>query len=354
MVVQVILNILLALIVYIVWVKLRRPPKDDPRLSRGLQLLQAKISVLEDLSDKTEVQVEQLHALMEKKIKQVQKVLSDADFKMQEISVSLNKTKEVAQIFQEEIPHDEIVRRQNTVKYVKAAKMANSGSSVEEISEVIDLPVSELELIAKLNKDNLVFDDESLPEWAKEVEQMEHQEESSVESDFSQALSTSHEDYSSLKKLGEEFRKACDDYDIESKKIEEPSQIVETMKSVSQRVSTVSHGLADSLASKVQKSIDSLGTGIEKLEEQAKKHNPIHLSKEKNDEKPLEKKEEVLEEVSPMDNTVEALRKMQKNRRLTLQQDSNSSMAANTDKRVSLTIDPKLNEKSVDINKTLG
>ena len=35
----------------VVAIRLRRPPKDDPRLSRGRQLLQSNITVLGDLSD---------------------------------------------------------------------------------------------------------------------------------------------------------------------------------------------------------------------------------------------------------------------------------------------------------------
>ena len=44
------------------WVKLFKRKQDDPRMSRGLQLLQSKIAVLEDLSDRTELQVKQLAA----------------------------------------------------------------------------------------------------------------------------------------------------------------------------------------------------------------------------------------------------------------------------------------------------
>jgi len=54
---QVVFDFLALAGVVAVWIKITRPSKDDPRLSRGLQLLQTKISVLEDLSDRTETQV---------------------------------------------------------------------------------------------------------------------------------------------------------------------------------------------------------------------------------------------------------------------------------------------------------
>ena len=52
--IQLVFDILLAVGLFIVVMRVSRQPKDDPRLSRGLQLLQAKIAVLEDLSDRTE------------------------------------------------------------------------------------------------------------------------------------------------------------------------------------------------------------------------------------------------------------------------------------------------------------
>ena len=277
MIVQVVFNILIALFVYVFWVKLRKPPKDDPRLSRGLQLLQSKISVLEDLSDKTEVQVEQLNALMEKKIKQVQETLEEADAKMRLVEESIQRNKEVSKIFQEQIPHDEIVKRQNTIKYIKAAKMANSGSSVEEIVEVVDLPLSEIELIAKLNKDNLVFDDDSLPEWAKEETSVINEDDWQLADkdfrnpDLSNALTFEAKSYDSLQKLGEEFRKACTDYEAQQIEDEAPSQIAETAKVVKDKVTDIGGDLAESIVNKMQKSMDLIS---DNLDFQKNSHQP--------------------------------------------------------------------------------
>ena len=76
--IQILINIVLFAVVGILWMKLSRPQKDDPRLSKGLQLLQSKISVLEDLSDRTETQVQQLTALIESKVKDVQAKIQSA------------------------------------------------------------------------------------------------------------------------------------------------------------------------------------------------------------------------------------------------------------------------------------
>ncbi|MFN7729673.1 MAG: DUF2802 domain-containing protein [Bdellovibrio sp.] len=166
--VQVLVDLILFAGVAFVWVKLTRPQKDDPRLSRGLQLLQSKIAVLEDLSDQIENQVQQLTGLLESKAKEVQSQIHNADKQIQKIETSMNKSLEVAQIFQDRIPHQEIIERQNTLKFVKAARMAHQGASIDEIAEEVNLSRGEIEMIAKVNRDQLQFSEEELPEWAKQ------------------------------------------------------------------------------------------------------------------------------------------------------------------------------------------
>ena len=139
--------------IYVLWIRLHKAPSDDPRLTKGLQLLQSKIAVLEDLSDRTETQVNQLTALMENKIREIQTKIIDADRMVNAIEMKIQKSMEVAKIFQDKIPHKEILDRQFTIKYVKAAKLAHQGLSSEEISKQVDLTLAEIELILKLNKE---------------------------------------------------------------------------------------------------------------------------------------------------------------------------------------------------------
>lgn len=165
---QIFLNLILLAAVGFIWGRLNRPAKDDPRLSRGLQLLQSKISVLEDLSDRTEIQVTQLTSLMEQKCRDIQTYIIQADKQVQKIETSMSKSLEVAKIFQDKIPHQEIIERQNTLKYIKAARLAHQGHSVEEITAQVDLAQGEIDFIAKVNRDQLQFSEEDLPPWAKE------------------------------------------------------------------------------------------------------------------------------------------------------------------------------------------
>lgn len=165
---QILFNVILFSLLIIIWSRLRKPAKDDPRLSRGLQVLQSKISILEDLSDRTESQVSQLTALLEQKCLDLQKKIDLADSQMLKIEQSMNKSIEVAQIFQDKIPHQEIIERQNTIKYVKAAKLAHQGYSAEDISKQVDLSVGEIEFIAKVNRNNLMFSEKDLPTWAQQ------------------------------------------------------------------------------------------------------------------------------------------------------------------------------------------
>lgn len=163
----VLFNILMFLAIAILWIRQLRPPKEDPRLSRGLQLLQSKIAVLEDLSDRTETQVKQLTQILDERAKNLQTKMLQAEETMRKIEHSMHKSLNVAEIFQDKIPHEEIIERNQRSKYVQVAKLANSGHSVEAIAAQIDLPRNEIEFIAKINREELTFNPELLPEWAK-------------------------------------------------------------------------------------------------------------------------------------------------------------------------------------------
>lgn len=221
-----------------IWIRFQRPPKDDPRLSKGLQLLQSKIAVLEDLSDRTEVQVQQLTCLLEQKVRQIQQEVQHSEKQLLKIEQSMQKSLEVAKIFQDRIPHNEIVERQSTIKYVKAARLAHQGMAVSEIASQVDLSFGEIEMIAQVNKDQLMFCEESLPEWAQASTQpaspsaaavgalaakdqevdsfqesridMEAPLSREVPVDLTKAFAVPSADQEALKKLGDAFRQACE------------------------------------------------------------------------------------------------------------------------------------------------
>jgi mannose/fructose/N-acetylgalactosamine-specific phosphotransferase system component IIB len=168
------------------------------------------------------VQVNQLVAILEGKIKEIQSKLFDADKVIGKIEKNISKSLEVANIFQDKIPHQEILERQYTKKYVKAAQLAHSGHSAEQIASVVELTRGEIELIVKLNKEQLQFEIDELPEWAKaEMADQEGQEmdfnvpsiyEARSEASPLRSLETAFEmpkvDNSNLKKLGDQFRSA--------------------------------------------------------------------------------------------------------------------------------------------------
>lgn len=224
---QTILNLALISSVVGLWLKLNRPQKDDPRLSKGLQLLQNKISVIEDLSDRTDTQVKQLTTILESKVKDVAAKMEASEKQIHRIEQVTQRSLEVAQIFQDRIPHEEIMERQNTIKYVTAAQLAHKGLSVDEIAEQVALSRGEIEFIAKVNKDQLMFCEEALPDWAAdgvkkaksigfafaddfkfvnpELGSPLHRE---MKADISKAFAKPAEESNALKKLGEEFKKA--------------------------------------------------------------------------------------------------------------------------------------------------
>ncbi len=166
--VQVLLNLLFFAGIGAAWIRLKRPAAEDPRMSRGLQLLQSKISILEDLSDRTDLQVKQLNALLENKCVDIQNKIIEAEKVIRSIEMSRQKSLETAKMFEDKIPHQQIVERQNTVKYVKAARLAHQGVSIAEILKQVDISQAEVEFIAKVNKDNLMFSEEGLPDWVQD------------------------------------------------------------------------------------------------------------------------------------------------------------------------------------------
>lgn len=223
---QILVNLILVAGVVGLWIRLNRPVKDDPRLSKGLQLLQNKIAVLEDLSDRTETQVNQLTALLEQKVKDIQNKIQAADKQVAKIDQSMQKSLEVAKIFQDRIPHTEILERQNTIKYVKAARLAHQGLSVDEIAGQVDLSLGEIEFIAKVNRDQLMFCEDSLPEWIQDedltaagstendlsdVDNITFMSplQREIPQDLSAAFEVPKADQEALKKLGDAFKAAC-------------------------------------------------------------------------------------------------------------------------------------------------
>lgn len=192
------------------WVRSLRPPKDDPRLSKGLQLLQSKIAVLEDLADRTDTQVQQLNLLIEKKAKELQEKILEVDRCVLQIDQSLIKSKEMAKLFEDRIPHKEILERQNTAKYVKAARLANQGLSTNEICKQVNISAAEIEFIAKVNKNQLMFSEEELPEWAQEAPAPTDNSLGEVEWEENHPSSTSSSTASDkkevLRKIGEKFQ----------------------------------------------------------------------------------------------------------------------------------------------------
>ncbi len=209
---QIILNIGFVAAALVCWARLNRPQKDDPRLSRGLQLLQSKIAILEDLSDRTDMQVKQLSTLLDQKGREVQEYVANAQNQIHKVEDSIQKSMDVSKIFQDKIPHKEIIERQNTIKYVQAARLANQGMSVDEIAEKIDIPRSELEFIVKVNKNKLMFSEEHLPEWVQEP-QAEAQP-TIRPRDFSNVFESSAVNPAAQeddKKIQEEFKKAIEE-----------------------------------------------------------------------------------------------------------------------------------------------
>lgn len=159
------LNILLLAYIGFSQLTKNKNKTEDNRLTKGLQLLQNKISILQDLSDKTDEQVRKWVHVIEQKSGEVQGHILKSDEKIIQIENALSKALDVSKIFYEQVPHAEMTERQKTNKYVQAARLAHQGFSSDQISQKIDLSTAEIEMIAKMNREELQFAEDSLPAW---------------------------------------------------------------------------------------------------------------------------------------------------------------------------------------------
>jgi hypothetical protein len=159
------MNVLLFSFIFFTMIIKGKSKVEDNRLTKGLQLLQNKISILQDLSDKSDEQVRRWVHLIEQKSHEVQNQLTLSDEKIVQIESALSKALDVSKIFYEQVPHAEMADRQKTSKYVQAAKLANQGYTTDQISQKIDLSPAEIEMTIKMNRDELQFSEENLPAW---------------------------------------------------------------------------------------------------------------------------------------------------------------------------------------------
>lgn len=178
-----------------------REKKEDQRLTKGLQLLQNKISILEDLSDKTDHQVRKLVHILDQKTGEVRQVMAASDEQIHQIEAMLNKGLEISKIFHEQIPQGEMQNRQKTNLYVTAAKMAHQGYTMDQILAQVDLTPAEIQMIIKVNKDNLQFAEDQLPTWANTASggTSAGTTAASELNDFAQALTNQNSLYSATK-----------------------------------------------------------------------------------------------------------------------------------------------------------
>lgn len=159
------MNLLLLTLLLFSWLTKNKNKVEDQRLTKGLQLLQNKISILQDLSDKSDEQVHKWVHLLEQKSIDVQNQLNRSDEKIVQIEAVLAKALDVSKVFIEQAPHETLAERQKTSRYVQAARLAHQGYNAEQISQQVDLSLAEIEIVIKMNRNQLQFSEDDLPAW---------------------------------------------------------------------------------------------------------------------------------------------------------------------------------------------
>lgn len=214
--IQVVINIFLFVGLFVCIVRSPRRSQDDPRLSRGLQLLQSKISVLEDLSDKTDLQFQKMTSLIEQKVHELQKLVANAEQQMRNLQEATEKGIETTRLVQTGMGAEQVIERQTSEVYAQAAQLAFEGHSIDEICEQLELSRSEVELIVKFNRDSLRTVSPSHQATLAKTQ--------SASQDLSSLFEVPQFDASSLNKLGEAFRRVTREAEEEQKNREAAEQ----------------------------------------------------------------------------------------------------------------------------------
>ena len=221
-VVQIVVNLALLIGVSIALIQTFKKKEDDPRLTQGLRLLQSKISILEDLSDHTENQVKQLMTLLDKKLQEVRGTIDQMNRHIGEVDRSIEKSQKMAEIIQNEIPHEKISEKRMENRYIQAAQMAHRGLSVDEIVEQTGLPKVEVQLITKVNRKQCIYKG---PETKSSVQ----------DSLFAKSLEMPNIKSESMDQTQIAFREAVHQHQIKQ-------QVNHTAKAQNQVVNTSPHG----------------------------------------------------------------------------------------------------------------
>lgn len=156
--------VVLSVLTIQVFLKLKEK-KEDLRLAKGLQLLQNKISILQDLSDKTDHQVHKIVQVIDKKSGDIQSNMAIIDSKIAHVEAALIRATEISKNLATQVSPQTMSEMQKTSRHVQAAKLANQGFTREQIMDKVDLNPAEIDLIFKVNKDQLQFAEDQLPGW---------------------------------------------------------------------------------------------------------------------------------------------------------------------------------------------
>lgn len=156
--------------------------KEDIKLTKGLQLLQNKLSILQDLSDRTDEQVQKVVHLLDQKTQEMRALIKESDLMMDELTIMAEKSVNQRTTEKSEPATD----NSKAAIIVKAAQLAHAGASLEQIRQETQLSPSEIQMIMAVNKNQLQFAADQLPAWLKQtsVAPISQQE----MNDFSQAL----------------------------------------------------------------------------------------------------------------------------------------------------------------------
>ena len=153
---QIIINLLLFTFVGLIWSRVRHLAGDEGKLRQGLQILHAKLAILEDLSQQIDDQYRQLAQMIDIKARALEDRMDQANILLQKFDTSLQDA---------QVSPETLLERETALRYIKAALLSHHGYTIEEVSRQASVGMEEASLIHKLNNKELQFKVEELPTW---------------------------------------------------------------------------------------------------------------------------------------------------------------------------------------------
>ncbi len=167
---QLFFDLVLLFAIGLLFGKLKQTVGDDGRIRQGLQILQNKIAILEDLQQKIDEQFKALSQILDIKNKKMDESVLMASSLIKTLEIKIQEGNKILLDLPDNLKININHEDEQTLIYARAAIISSRGGedvSPLQLSTHLGISYEEAELIYKLNHKGLQFDITSLPEEIK-------------------------------------------------------------------------------------------------------------------------------------------------------------------------------------------